>query len=647
MKPALLLVDLQRDFLAGSKLEPAADVVVSEAAALLAGCRDRRVPVVHVWTTLRQGEDRRLPHWKQRGVWQCVEGTPGHETPTELRPAPGEPLVHKTGFNAFQANLDSVLKQLGCDTLLLAGVHLHTCVRLAATEALERGLAVFICDKATGSNDPAHAAAVRRWLSEREVRFVSAAAWFAGLDGRESPAFVHRSPGDLSRELFEVRDSSAAEIANAASAAAAAQKDWRRMPLPEKCSILARLAEELEAAAPEFARRMAVEIGKPISQGLEEMRRAAANARDVLRRAAAFPFDSRESSGRARHLPLGTVAVISPWNNPVAIAIGKLAPALVYGNAVVWKPAPAATEISRALLPILARAGVPDGLVNLAAGGSETALRIAGQPAIDAVTVTGSPAAGWALQEICTRRHLPFQAELGGNNAAIVWDGADSDRAADELARGAFGFAGQRCTANRRVIVRSELFESFTDRLRAAGARLPWGDPLEPETVIGPVLDAGKRDEHVRRVRAAAAAGSEAHWLQSRRASEPWRDRGAYAQPALVICRDPAAPIVQEEAMSPVLVAQPAGEFEEALALCNGVRHGLAAALFSPDPGLWERFQFEAHAGILKWNRSTAGADVSLPFGGWKASGLGPPEHGESDVHFYTRPQAVYEADPL
>jgi acyl-CoA reductase-like NAD-dependent aldehyde dehydrogenase len=445
--------------------------------------------------------------------------------------------------------------------------------------------------------------------------------------------------------LFEVPIAGADEIEAVTAAAKDAGVAWRRRP-PLFCpSLFEEVAKRLEAAAPELARQMAVEIGKPLAHGLEEVRRAAGNVRDVIRRAANFQRQTRETAGVVRHQPLGVVAIISPWNNPVAIPVGKIMPALIYGNPVVWKPAPAATGISRTVMNLLHQSGVPADAVQLLTGDHTTAQQLASNKNVAAVTLTGSASAGHALQEICARRFAPLQAELGGNNAAIVWNDADRPQAAAQIARGAFGFAGQRCTANRRVIVSKKSSGKFLRELKAAAEKLVWGDPLKKTTDLGPVLHAGKRDEHTALIQAAANSGA-AHrvdWLFEKRAPESWVQAGAYAQPAMVCCDRPEHALIQEETMSPLLVVQCADDFPHALALCNGVRHGLVAALFSQSPALQQKFLAEARAGILKLNSATAGADASLPFGGWKASGLGPPEHGEGDRLFYTRMQAVYE----
>ena len=342
-----------------------------------------------------------------------------------------------------------------------------------------------------------------------------------------------------------------------------------------------------------------------------------------------------------RRLPLGVVGIISAWNNPVAIPLGKIAPALAYGNTVVWKPAPAGAKIAQALMSLLHAAGVPTGAVQLVLGDHVTAQQIAADENVNAVTLTGALAAGQAMQEICARRFVPLQAELSGNNAAIVWDDADLADAAGKIAWGAFAFAGQRCTANRRVIIRAAQFENFFTALEKATARLPWGDPLDAATEIGPLIYPAKVAEQAALVAAAVSDGT-AHRVAQPHALADWMAAGNYAAPVIVGCDAPASALVQDETMSPLLVVQRADDFEHALSLCNGVRHGLMAALFTGSRPLQEKFLTEARAGVLKFNTATAGVDVSLPFGGWKASGLGPPEHGTGDVQFFTQPQAVY-----
>jgi acyl-CoA reductase-like NAD-dependent aldehyde dehydrogenase len=345
-----------------------------------------------------------------------------------------------------------------------------------------------------------------------------------------------------------------------------------------------------------------------------------------------------------RRCPHGTIAIITPFNNPLYLPLGKIVPAILYGNTVVWKPAPEASQVSRRLLALLHDAGWPKGLVTLVEGDRRLGQALLDDPRIDAVSITASSAAGFSAQEACARRRIPLQAELGGNNAAIIWDDADLADAARQVASGAFDQAGQRCTANRRVIVHQAIRDPFVELLLAASGTLPWGDPLDENTRIGPLVSPARR-------------GSVAGMVDraSRRCGPPLRPQvgdvprqvrraDAWFPPTILCCDDPQAEIVQEETFGPVLVVQPAGNWREAIELCNGVRQGLAAAVFTRSRDVATRFLDEARAGILKVNRSTADAAVDAPFGGWKASGLGPPEHGAFDLEFFTRPQTVYGA---
>ena len=620
MRPLLLFVDFQSDFLGASGLEPPAGEVVRQAARLLAGARERGVPVVHAVTSVDRERDDRMPHWKALGRWRCVRGTPGHASPPELEPRAGEAVVSKTFFSAFSSpGLATAVSR--ADTLIVAGVHMHGCVRATVLDAYAAGRTVWVAEDAVGSDDPLQAAVTCRYLEGRAARLAPVRELLRWLDsGSAAP------PSEFARAA-----------AGASSAARRVLGSWRAKPAAERARPLLALADRLVADAPAEARRIAAEIGKPVTQGEAEVRRAA----ELLRAAAGLSPGGSAKAGESsvsRRVPLGVVGIVTPWNNPIAIPWGKLGPALALGNTAVWKPSPLAFAAARRTLEAARASGLPDGVVTLVEGDRRAAAAVMSDPGVDAVSLTGSPAAGWAAQEICSRRRVPLQAELGGNNAAIVWQGADLPRAAALVAHGAFAFAGQRCTANRRAIVAAELFEPFLEHLVRSTAALAWGDPLDPGNEVGPLVSEEARERVAAAVDRAAAAGSR---LVAPHASAP-RAPGAWFPPTLVLASGHEAEIVQEETFGPVLVLERAGSFDEALRLANGVRQGLAAALFA-GPGAWrERFLAEAEAGILKWNVSTADADSLAPFGGWKASGLGPPEHGGGDVEFYSRLQAIY-----
>ncbi len=647
MTRLLLLVDLQRDYLALPGLEPAPDAVVARARELLDGFRARGLAVIHVWTTVSREHDRRMRHWKREGLWRCEQGTPGHLPAPGLEPREGEAVVHKSGFDPFAGGeLDRLLDELRVGCLALAGVHLHACVRAAAlgAHARESIEEIVVADDAVTSDDPVHAAATRRYLERRDVRFAPAAAILAGLDASAPTARVaaRAVPGDAHERVR----------ATAAGCAASASA-WRSLGVEARAGVLERAADLLEPEAESLAAALAADIGKPVRYGAMEVRRTAQMLRAVARRCRATATSELRAHGELRRRPHGVVAAITPWNNPLYIPLGKIAPALAYGNAVLWKPAPAAQSISERVAATLQEAGLPAGLLGLVAGARQEAQLAMSDPDVSAVTVTGSSLAGFAAQEICARRRIPLQAELGGNNAAMVWEDADLEHAAREIAEGAFALAGQRCTANRRVVVHHERHDELLELLVRETAALPWGDPLDEDTHVGPMLGPEQRERLVEALtrsglptrvphgRTTPAAPGRAGVVGGER-PEAVGAQGAWYPPTIVCCEDADSELVQRETFGPLLVVQRAADWSHALALVNGVEQGLAAALFSRSEASAARFLEEAQAGIVKLNRSTADAEVDVPFGGWKASGVGPPEHGSFDADFHTRAQTVY-----
>lgn len=477
---------------------------------------------------------------------------------------------------------------------------------------------------------------------------------------RATDVLVHEAPDERGRIALRIPVADAPHVERAVAAAAHAGRRWRASDAAARLELAARLARLIANHREALAQRMAREIGKPIADARSETTFALAlidaailRARRVLAAGDPDPAPAGAAPsagigrGHERRRPLGTVAVVTPWNVPLAIPLGKLVPALLYGNAVVWKPAPAGSGVALDVLRLVHDSGFPPGVVSLLCGDHATAERLLSHPSIDAVTFTGSSVAGSCAQTICAARRVPLQAELGGNNAAIVWSDWDLDDAAIKVAIGAFGSAGQRCTANRRVVVDARCADALVRRLVAATDVLPWGDPLDDATRIGPLVSDAAAERVADAVERARGNGARvivapAHAALERRLAM----RGAYLAPRIVLCDDPRDAVVQEETFGPVLVVQTARSFEEALARVNGVAQGLAAALFSSSSMHRSRFLDEARVGIVKIGSSTAGVGAEAPFGGWKASGVGPPEHGAGDPEFYTRAQAVYVDDP-
>lgn len=670
MYAALLLIDLQNDFLECRGLFPEIARLIPRVERLLAGFRLGKLPVFHVRTIVKRDGSDRMPHWKARGHWACVEGTRGSLPPDALAPADHEAVIRKHFYSGFESGeLQQALQSNGVDTVILAGVYTHGCIRSTALDAYALGYAVWIAEDCVASAEQAHAQVSRRWLSERAMPFSPSlrilkelelaaepagretnapapAAHFGGLwrDARDLPRWRHFNPADSGELLTEVPCADAGLVDAAVQTASQAQADWANSSVATRLQALGAWAKALEAGLDEFMRLMMREIGKPLTDAKEEMHRAIAHIAATVRLLESVPDQGGPAS---KHFsvygrPLGTIAIITPWNNPLAIPAGKIAPALAFGNGIVWKPALPTSRIAMALIESLNQAGFPPSLIAVLFGDGETAQAIIAHPKTSAVSFTGSTKAGDQVASLCGLLRKPLQGEFGGNNAAIVSEDADLDLAAKSISASAFSFAGQRCTATRRIIVEASIRDAFLKRLRSEVGRLILGEPADPATQVGPLIS----DAHRNRVMAAVA-----HSLTADRgrllcggAVPPGWSHGNWYLPTLIDRIAPEAPIVQEETFGPVAVIETAAGFEHALQLCNGVRQGLVASVFTRDEGLQRRFALAAQAGLLRINPETFPVHPDAPFLGWKASGVGPPEHGRWDLEFYTRPQVVYGA---
>ena len=657
MTRALLLIDLQHDYLNADGLVPGRLELIDHATSLLADFRRSGCPVVHVWTTVRSPSDA-MPHWQEQGRVICREGSEGHASPAALSPLPAERIQHKRVFSAFaDGSLAPWLRGQGVDTVVLAGLHLRTCVRTAALDAYQQGFRVWIAAAATADNDPLQAALSRRYLEDRQMRFLAAETLSRWLRyGGDAPAAdrpssgtlhpssgaLHRSPTDPGCVLWSVLNASHQQIDGTVAAAAQAASDWSRKSLAERFHVAETMAQQLQQGHGALAGKICRDTGKPISAARQEVDFAIGLIQAAQAAVASAPSPWSGVGWISRRLPHGVVAAITPWNNPLAIPLGKLIPALLQGNTVVWKPAIHGSGVARRCLALLDDAGLPPGCVGLVEGDAETAQRLMEHPDINAITLTGSSQAGLAAQIIAARRCVPLQAELGGNNSAIVWTDADLEETARVVAEGAFSCAGQRCTANRRVIVANEVAVRFLSLLREATAALPWGDPFDPRTLIGPVISEGAAERILQIIERARRNGATI-W-QPHPGPELTVPSPCHVPPTLILSSDPQAEWVQRESFGPILIVQTAKDWNEALALCNDVRQGLVASLFSSCPERQRSFLSEAKAGILKLNASTAGAAAAAPFGGWKESGIGPPEHGPCDIDFYSLIQTIYNS---
>jgi alpha-ketoglutaric semialdehyde dehydrogenase len=440
--------------------------------------------------------------------------------------------------------------------------------------------------------------------------------------------------------------------AEAVQAAADAAPAWRATSAPARGAVLRRAADLLDERAEEIGRDLTREEGKTVGESVRETRLAA----DILRYHAGqalepdgetYPSHRPDVLLFTRREPLGVVSVITPWNFPISIPAWKVAPALVAGNAVVWKPAEIVPGTAVHLVRALTDAGLPPGALNLVLGrGSQVGDVLTTHPAVDAVTFTGSNGVGRAIQSRAVAAGKKVQLELGGKNPAIVTADADLDRAAELVSLGAFGATGQKCTATSRVIVERAVLDDFVERLVEAAGRWTLGDPLDPATSLGPLASAEQRRtvlghlELARQQGARAVAGGTAG--AGAAGDRGGREGGYFVAPTVLTDVDPSHAVAREEVFGPVAAVMGAGSYDDAVALANDTPYGLSASLFTGDLTRALRFAREIRSGIVKINQATSATELHVPFGGTKDSGYGQREQGKVARDFFTEIKTVY-----
>jgi len=432
----------------------------------------------------------------------------------------------------------------------------------------------------------------------------------------------------------------------AVRAANAAQPAWSATPPHERGAILTRAAAIVAGSASEWGSELAREEGKTLAEGIGEVRRAAQILEyyggDADREAGGL-FSSPRRGERilVTRRPLGTVGLITPFNFPIAIPAWKIAPALAYGNAVVWKPAGPVPLLALRLAQALHAAGLPTGVLNLVLGEGEVGSALLEHPGIAGVSFTGSTAVGRAVAAAGAAHGIPVQAELGGKNAAVVLADADLELAVTQVLAGAFNSSGQKCTATSRLIVERGIADEFSRLLADRADALVVGDPLAEGVQLGPVISARARDSIQTGVQSALSEGAIA---LTRRPLELDQGLGAghFVRPTVLQLEAQASTLWEQELFGPVLALRIADSIDDAFTMANAGAFGLSAAVFTNDLTLALDSIDRLQVGILHINSETAGADPHVPFGGAKGSALGPKEQGAAARDFYTSTTTVY-----
>lgn len=337
--------------------------------------------------------------------------------------------------------------------------------------------------------------------------------------------------------------------------------------------------------------------------------------------------------------PIGVVGVITPWNFPIAIPAWKIAPALAYGNCVIFKPAYSTPGMACVIASLFEEFGGPSGVLNLVMGsGSEVGGAMVSHPDIAAISFTGSVGVGSGIAATCGASQKKVQLEMGGKNPMIVMEDADLSVAVSACVNGAFFSTGQRCTASSRFIVHEDIHDDFVKATKQAMEKLKVGNALSPDTDIGPVIDEKQLASNLRYVELAKAEGADVHGGQRLHLDMP----GCYQAPALFVNTDNNMRINQEEIFGPCASVIKCKGFEEAIAIANDTIFGLSAGICTTSLKYSREFRRRADAGVLMVNLPTAGLDYHVPFGGRKQSSYGPKEQGKYAVEFYTMVKTVY-----
>ncbi len=471
---------------------------------------------------------------------------------------------------------------------------------------------------------------------------------FVAGEWRQSAATVeNRNPSDLSDLIGDYGQARAADLDDALATARAVQPIWARAGVQKRHDVLMAIGTELMARAEEIGRLLSREEGKPLAEGKGELYRAGQFFTYYAAEALRLHGDLAESVRPGieidvRREPVGVVAIVSPWNFPVATPAWKIAPALAYGNAVVWKPANLTPASAVALTEIIARQDIPKGLFNLVPGpGAAVGQRLVESPVVDAISFTGSVPVGRQIAASAISYMPKLQMEMGSKNPFLVMDDADLDLAVTHAAGAAFGGTGQKCTAASRLIVHEEVHDAFVDKLTKAAKAFVVGHALEDGTQIGPVVSASQLAQNLDYIAVGQAEGAELLCGGERLER---KTEGYYMAPAVFAGTRNEMRINREEMFAPITCVMKAGSYDEALAIANDSEFGLTAGIMTRSLARASHFRANMRAGTVMVNLPTAGTDYHVPFGGRGASSYGPREQGRYAAEFYTTVKTAYVA---
>ncbi|KKK36795.1 aldehyde dehydrogenase [Mesobacillus campisalis] len=455
------------------------------------------------------------------------------------------------------------------------------------------------------------------------------------------------NPANKNEVVGYVQLSSRAELDAAVSAAKAAKTEWRKLSGAARGEFLYKAANMLESRLDEIAETMTKEMGKTLPEAKGETARGIAILRyyagEGMRKVGdVIPSTDQEALMFTTRTPLGVVGVISPWNFPVAIPIWKMAPALIYGNTVVLKPATEAAVTAAKVIECFDAAGFPAGVVNMVTGsGSIIGQGIVDHPDINGITFTGSNEVGKRVGQGAFARGAKYQLEMGGKNPVIIASDADLDLAVEGTISGGLRSTGQKCTATSRVFVAVEVYDTFKDKLLSKVRELKVGHGLDAGTWMGPCASENQYKTVLSYIDKGLAEGADLLFGGKKVTSEGL-ENGFYVEPTVFENVDIKMTIAREEIFGPVLALIKVESFEEAIELANDTEFGLSASIYTKDIGKILAFINDIDAGLVRVNAETAGVELQAPFGGMKQSSSHSREQGQAAIEFFTSIKTVF-----
>ncbi|MBT6585035.1 MAG: aldehyde dehydrogenase family protein [Gammaproteobacteria bacterium] len=460
-----------------------------------------------------------------------------------------------------------------------------------------------------------------------------------------SSEIENRNPSDLSDLIGLYTQADADQVATALAAANEAQRLWGATGLEKRYDVLMAVGQEMMARSDELGRLLSREEGKPFAEGKGEVFRAGQFftyfAAEVLRQIGDNADSVRDGiEVDVRREPVGVVAIISPWNFPTATAVWKIAPALAFGNAVVWKPANLVPASAVAFAEIMSRQDIPKGLFNLVMGaGGAVGQQLADSPLVNALSFTGSVPVGRQIASSCIVNFTKIQLEMGSKNALAVMDDADMDLAVACALNGAFGGTGQKCTASSRLVVHEAIHDEFVERLAAAARNMVVDHALKDGTQLGPVVSGTQLQENLQNIALAKSEGGEILCGGERVERDT---EGYFMTPAVVAGTQNDWQVNREELFAPIACVIKVSSYEEALSVVNDTRFGLTSGIMTRSLSRASHFRRHAATGCVMVNLATAGTDYHVPFGGRGESSYGPREQGQYAKEFYTTVKTSY-----